>query len=380
MPMQVPDVLALTRELVRIDTVNPPGNEQQCIASLHALLSNAGFRCSTVELAPTRTNLVAHIGNPDAGKPLYFTGHVDVVPLGTAPWKHAPFDAHVENGRLYGRGASDMKGGVAAFVCAALALADSVRNGIGVSLVITAGEETGCEGARQVVARGGLPAAGLLLVGEPTANQPRLGHKGALWLRASARGRTAHGSMPEQGDNAIYTLARAALALEDMDLGAAPHEVMGRSTVNVGTFAGGLNVNSVPDSAAMDVDIRTVDGQRHDDVVECVCHRLGPRISLRRLLDVESVYTPADADFIRRVFDICERRTRTACDGGTVSYFTDAAVLRDALGMPPVVILGPGEPELAHQTDEYCRVDRLYEAQALYSDLIRAWCIDGLQG
>lgn len=371
------DPVALTQVLVRANTVNPPGHEDQCTTPLADLLSDAGFACRLVEFAPRLSSLVARIGGSPGRLPLCFTGHVDVVPLGAAPWQHDPFGAEIVDGRLYGRGSSDMKSGVAAFVAAAVNLADSLREGPGLSLIITAGEETGCEGAAHLVgldeAKLLIGAAGALVVGEPTGNQPLLGHKGAFWLSASARGITAHGSMPERGDNAVYKIARAALTLENFSFEAGPHPLMGQPTLNVGTVRGGLNINSVPDAAELGIDIRSVAGQDHRQLLQCLCHTLGPHIQLRTLLDVESVFTEPDDPWMRRVFSLCQARSGQAPQAQTVSYFTDAAMLRGPLGMPPTVILGPGEVAMAHQTDEYCRVDRILEAHALYTDLIRDW-------
>ena len=380
--MTLLDPVALTQALVRIDTVNPPGHEDRCVELLADLLSGAGFSCRTHEFAPRRTSLVARIGGQSGAvgskAPLCFTGHVDVVPLGGAAWKHDPFAADIVDGRLYGRGSSDMKSGVAAFMTAAIARAGQLREGPGLSLIITAGEETGCEGAFAMAAspeaRELLGTAGALVVAEPTGNAPLLGHKGAFWLAAEARGVTAHGSMPERGDNAIYKAARAALALEQFEFETGPHPLMGAPTLNVGTAKGGININSVPDMAELGIDIRTVAGQDHAQVLKCLCRVLGPQISLRTLLDVGSVYTePTDA-WMKRVFALCAARSGVAPQHRTVSYFTDAAALRMPLGMPPVVILGPGEPEMAHQTDEYCRVDRIGDAVMLYTDLIDDWC------
>ena len=382
----VPDSVALTQSLVRIDTVNPPGLEESCVGLLAGLLSDAGFACRTHEFAPHRTSLVARIGGrpgaTGARAPLCFTGHVDVVPLGRAAWQHDPFGAAIVDGRLYGRGSSDMKSGVAAFVAAAIARADRLReqadDGPGLSLIITAGEETGCEGAFAMAAsaqgRELLGTAGALVVAEPTSNAPLLGHKGAFWLSARALGTTAHGSMPERGDNAIYKIARAALALEGFEFETGAHPLMGAPTLNVGSVSGGLNINSVPDAAELGIDIRSVAGQSHEKVLQCLCRVLGPQIDLRALLDVGSVFTEPDDPWMRRVFAVCAARSREAPARRTVSYFTDAAALRLPLGMPPVVILGPGEPEMAHQTDEYCRVDRIHEAEALFTDLIDDWC------
>lgn len=376
--MKVPDPVELTQALVRVDTVNPPGHEDRCIEILADLLSAAGFSCRTHEFAPRRASLVARIGGSGARAPLAFTGHVDVVPLGAAAWQHDPFGASIVDGRLYGRGSSDMKGGVAAFTAAAIAQADRLRDGPGLSLIITAAEETGCEGAfamaRSPDARELLGSAGALVVAEPTGNSPLLGHKGAFWLSAQAQGRTAHGSMPERGDNAIYKIARAALVLERFEFETPEHALMGAPTLNVGTVSGGLNINSVPDVAALGIDIRTVAGQDHAQVFQCLCRVLGPQISLRPRLDVASVYTEPDDPWMQRVFSICRARSGVAPAHRTVSYFTDAAALRLPLGMPPVVILGPGEPGMAHQTDEYCHVDRIREAQALFAELITDWC------
>ena len=196
--------------------------------------------------------------------PLGFTGHIDTVPLGTAAWQADAFGASMEGGKLYGRGSSDMKSGVAAFVCAALRHAEMLKRGPGVTLVITADEECGCGGAAYLVKQGKLLGeVGALVIGEPTANYPLVGHKGALWLDVTTRGITAHGSMPERGDNAIYKAAAAIDKLRGFEFGGAPHPLMGRATLNVGTVHGGLNINSVPDATVIGVDIRTIPGQDH---------------------------------------------------------------------------------------------------------------------
>ena len=376
------DPVALTQALVRLNTVNPPGDEDRCVELLADRLSAAGFACRTHAFAPRRTSLVARIGG-GGRSPIAFTGHVDVVPLGGVPWRHDPFGAEIVAGQLYGRGASDMKSGVAAFTCAAIAQAERLKqSGTGLTLIITAGEETGCEGAFAMAAAADagelLGTAGALVVAEPTANLPLLGHKGAFWLQAAARGITAHGSMPQHGDNAVYKIARAALALEQFAFETGPHPLMGGPTLNVGTVRGGLNINSVPDAAEMTIDIRTVAGQDHRRLLQCLCRTLGPQIGLRTLLEVESVFTEADDPWMRRVFALCAARSGQTISPATVSYFTDAAALRGPLsagdGTLPIVILGPGQPEMAHQTDEYCEVARITEATALFTDLITDWC------
>jgi len=135
----IPDPIELTQELIRFNTINPPGNEDQVCNYLAKLLESVGYECCKIEFAPHRMSLVAKIGACSDLKPsICFTGHVDVVPLGARTWKYEPFAGIIEDGKLYGRGSSDMKSGVAAFVVAAMKMADSAKQGAGVSMFITA--------------------------------------------------------------------------------------------------------------------------------------------------------------------------------------------------------------------------------------------------
>jgi succinyl-diaminopimelate desuccinylase len=370
----MPDAVQLTRELLKFNTINPPGAEQACAQYLGDLLKRAGFMVDYAEFAPTRTSLVARLGGAKDKPPLGFTGHIDTVPLGAAAWKADAFGASMEGGKLFGRGSSDMKSGVAAFVIAALRMAEQLKNGPGVTLVITADEECGCGGAVHLVKQGNLlGAVGALVIGEPTANYPFIGHKGALWLDVTTRGVTAHGSMPERGDNAIYKAAAAIGKLREFDFGAALHELMGGPTMNVGTVHGGLNINSVPDQAVIGVDIRTIPGQDHALIRSRIQQLLGAAVEVTPTIDVGAIYTDPVQPWIQRVFDVTQQRLGARPQPKTATYFTDAAVLKDAYRNIPMVVLGPGEPELAHQTDEYCLLDRIEQSVDIYTDLIKDW-------
>ena len=270
-----------------------------------------------------------------------------------------------------------MKSGIAAFVVAAIQMADLAKQGAGVSMIITAGEETGCEGAFHLAASKEivdfLGPAGCFVVAEPTANEPLLGHKGAYWLKAKTEGITAHGSMPERGENAFYKLAKAAITLEQFTFDTPPHELMGQGTLNVGTAKAGLNINSVPDAAEMTLDIRTVAGQSHSHIYGCLCKTLGSTVQLETIIDIEGVFTPANDPWMEQVFEHCTKINGVRPIEKTVSYFTDASALKSVIGNPPTVILGPGQPEMAHQTDEFCYVDKIEDATKLFSNLIFDW-------
>lgn len=372
--IDIPDPLELTRTLVRFDTINPPGNERPCAQLLGSLLEAGGFSVSYHEFADTRTSLVARIGGTPDSKPICFTGHLDVVPLGGAPWSVDPFAGEIADGKLYGRGTTDMKSGVAAFVTAALHVSGEVTNGPGVVLVITAGEETGCEGAYHLAELGSaLGEAGAIVVGEPTSNKPRIGHKGALWLKATTKGVTAHGSRPEDGDNAVYKAARAITQLEDFDFNIARHEVLGKPTLNVGTVHGGMNINSVPDLTEIGIDIRTIPDQSHHTLQTQLSGYLGDQVDLEPVIDVDGVLTNSADEWVQEVNEIITGIQGEIPEYKTGTGFTDASVLTPAYGGAPTLILGPGEPYMAHKTDEYCVVDKIAEAETAYIEISRSW-------
>ena len=366
--------IALAQQLVRINTVNPPGNEGTAAHAAGGLLEAAGFSVAYHELSPGRLNVVAELKGSSNEKPLCFTGHLDTVPLGAAEWSADPFGGELDSGKLFGLGTTDMKAGIAAMVVAAIEAARRpVRRGL--KLVLTAGEETGCEGAMALVRSGALGEAGAVIVGEPSSNQPFVGHRGALWLKLVHTGRTAHGSMPELGDNAVLKAAHTVAALDDFGFNSVPHPVLGKPTMNIGYIHGGANVNSVPDRAEVGVDIRTVPGQDHAEICERIAARSHENCMVESVLDLKSVYSDPSNAWLIRTLSLIERVTGRAETGASgAPYFTDAAVLNPAFGHPPFIILGPGEAAMAHQTDEYCFVERIDEAADIYRSIAADWC------
>ncbi|MDR0207580.1 MAG: M20 family metallopeptidase [Pseudomonas putida] len=370
--------IELTRKLVAFDTTNPPGNEQPCAAFLAQLLIDAGFAVTLHELSPGRASLVAYLGNGQ-GRPLCFTGHLDTVPLGKAPWSVDPFAGEIREGRLYGRGSSDMKAGVAAFISAALQERALIAQRAGVVLVLTASEETGCQGAAALV-RDGVDQhhAGAIIVGEMTANYPLIGHKGALWLKLTARGKSAHGSMPEQGDNALYKVGRALGKIEQYQVASPRHPVLGATSISAGTLHAGSSINVVPDLAELCVDIRSLPGTSHADARAALLDTLQPDIAqVDAVLDLPAVFTDLADPWIATVYRLVEQETGVRPEPRGASYFTDACALQHAHPGVPIVILGPGTPHMAHQTDEYCEVARIEQAVRLYRRLIVDWCEEG---
>jgi succinyl-diaminopimelate desuccinylase len=367
--------VALTQELVRFPSVNPPGEEAGCIDYVTNLLTAAGVAVETHAFAPGRPSIVARIPGTGADAPLCFTGHVDVVPLGAERWTVAPFGGDIADGKLFGRGSSDMKAGVAAFVAASLAelgARPTLRRGI--TLVITAGEETGCEGAFHLARNNTLGNAALLIVAEPTSNRPIIAHKGSLRLNVRVRGRTAHSSMPQLGDNAIEKAADVIHRLRSWRPGLSEHPLLGAMTAAVTTISGGLNINSVPDHASFTIDVRTLPRQHHRELVAEVKALCGLDADVDIVTDFAGFETSPENAAVRPLWDILREQSGEAPHLTGAPYFTDASALVPAFGGVPAVVIGPGEAAQCHRTDEFCFVEEIDRSCSIYRRLIAKMC------
>jgi succinyl-diaminopimelate desuccinylase len=367
------DPIALTRHLVRANTINPPGNEAGLAAELDEALAELGLATILQPIGPGRANLIAW-NEHAVGARICFTGHLDTVPLGSVAWTRDPFGGEVSDGRLYGRGSSDMKGGIAAFLCALGELYAESRRLPPLLIILTAGEETGCEGAKRLseLSLGALDV-GAIVVGEPTSSKCMVGHKGALWMKAETSGRTAHGAMPELGDNAIHHAVDAIQKLRRFDFDIPADPLLGNPTLNIGTIAGGLNVNSVPDSTVFELDVRTVCGLEHDELFGRLGAYMGDKVRLRVSVDVPALSNDLANPWIHRVAAIAEPVSGGLSRERTVAFFSDGPVLRQLFGQVPAVVLGPGEPSCAHQTDEWCSVERIHQCVSIYFKLLKDW-------
>uniref|UniRef100_UPI00321621AB M20 family metallopeptidase n=1 Tax=uncultured Draconibacterium sp. TaxID=1573823 RepID=UPI00321621AB len=368
--MPIPDVINLTCELIRLNTVNPPGNEESAAKLCGALLAENGFEVKYIPYEENRLHLVARNKSGKGERPLVFSGHFDTVPFAVENWTVSPLGGEIKEGKVYGRGSSDMKGGLAAMMVAAIC-AVKKKPDADVTLVFTAGEETGCQGAKHLVAtyKEFAEAKGIV-VGEPTGNIPAIGHKGALYLNITASGKTAHSSMPHLGDNAIYKVARAILTVESFDFKEERHPLLGLSTLNVGKMQGGTNLNSVPDYAMFTIDARTTSHTDHGDLLKRLTLALGKDVSIETLVDMEAVSTNETNPFVQLVFRACGITEQTKGFPKSLPYLTDGAVLQPTFKEAPLVILGPGEPEMAHKTDEFCCLDKLTNAVKIYTNII----------
>jgi succinyl-diaminopimelate desuccinylase len=371
------DPIDLVQRLVRLDTINPPGNEARAAKVLAPILEEIGFAVEVLEIEPGRACVVARLETHGSrADPICFTGHLDVVPLGESPWSRDPFAGELDRGRLFGRGSSDMKSGVAAIVCAAerIARLPSSDRRAGMLVVLTSGEESGCDGVRAMIERGLLRnvRAGAIVVGEPTRLRPVTAHKGALWVRLTSRGRAAHASTPELGDNAILKALAVIERLQQIDLGP-PHALQGHPTSSVGVIRGGTVPNQVPDRCETVVDLRTVAGTDQRALFERIARAAGSDAEVDRILDVAPLSTDVTERWVERSFELAERFVGERASASSVNYFTDAALLAPFFGGVPALICGPGDPDRAHQTDEHVEVGLVESAIEYYVELAKSW-------
>lgn len=385
-PEKAAEAVAFLQTMVRLVSVNPPGDEE-AIARLIADRFEGLPNCvvELVHLAEGRANveLTLKANRPELPA-LLLTGHLDTVAPGDlANWHHDPFAAELVDGKIYGRGASDMKGGVAAMLVALEALSqEKAELKADVIFLGTVGEEVDSAGARHFFDRGRMEGVGAVVVGEPTACDLVPAHKGALWLRLSTRGRTAHGSTPDLGVNAIGHMFKLIEQLEEnLELAAPLHPLLKPPTMALTTIGGGVQTNVIPDHSQATLDIRTVPGLEHEAVlkkVNQVIERLSQKIpnfsaEVEVLNDRPPVSTPPQAELMqlatevyREVTNGREPKMRAA------NYYTDASALSVA-GQIPTLIYGPGDDRLAHQPDEFVPVDAYLESISFFYELVRRY-------
>jgi acetylornithine deacetylase len=385
MPVARGDAVALTRELVRIDSRNPslvsngPG-EASVARALAEVLGAWGFAVDVVEAVPGRPNVVARVGN-GGGRSLMFNGHLDVV--GTDGMTHAPFDAFERDGRMYGRGSCDMKAGVAA-MCAAAARA--FDEGIDGEIIIAAvaDEEYESLGTRALVASG--VRADAAIVTEPTSLAIMPAHLGFVWIDAVFEGRAAHGSRWDLGVDAIRHAGLFLAELERYDaevLTSRAHPLLGRPSVHASLIEGGNGMSTYPERCTLKIERRTIPGETPDAVVRelrALCDALRSVLERRNKplnAHIEATFAqePSDVPVDALVVQALGSALRAAGEEERVAgmtAWTDAALL-NAAGIP-AICFGPGDISLAHAAEEYVPMDEIERATRVLTRLAHDWC------
>lgn len=360
-------VTGLAAELIRCDTRNPPGGERPVIEPLSAVLRELGADVEIFEPEEGRPSVLARVGSGD-GPTLLVNGHVDVVPVSEADWSVPPFGGLVRDGLLYGRGACDMKGGIAAAIEGLRACRDAgVVPPSDLVFHFVADEETGGRAGTEALVAAGLVHADAAVVPEPSELQVGVAERGSLMVEIVVRGRAAHGSDPAAGRSAIADAARIVSALHLADFGTGAHPFLGSPTCNVGTIAGGTAANIVAAECRLRVDRRVLPGHTREQALA----------SLTRLIDAAGdfdyethVVAFAEGSELDAAHPFVAEIRRAALDAPVrgLKLGTDARFLRNRLGIPAVVY-GPGSMTVAHTADEYVPIRELVTAARTFARL-----------
>lgn len=371
------EVIAFLQGLVRIPSVNPPGDVQDAIAYVQGTLADAGFSCRTEAAKPEKPNLIAELGGGE-GPTLLFNAHVDVVPIGErSAWTYDPWGAEIHDGRVYGRGAGDDKASVTAQVMAGVAIA---RSGIplrGTLIVNEVADEevAGIDGTGFLV-ENGLLNPDMVIVGEQTFNRVNVGEKGGAGTKIVVTGRTAHGALPWEGANAIEAMAEIITALRRElypKLKERTHPYFHPSSASVNMIAGGVKENVVPDRCEVYLDRRIIPGEDPQAVIQeireiaerAVAGMEGITVEVGTRLHARAAsMTDENHPLVKSVLSAIHYLGGDETIGG-FSMGTDGRFF-SSKGIP-TIILGPGDPSLAHKPNEWVGVDEVLEATRIYA-------------
>jgi acetylornithine deacetylase len=365
------ETIDLLRDLVAIDSVNPslvPGGagEQAIATHIESYLRALGIDTVLQQTgAPLRPNVIGVIESKTHGPSLMLCGHSDTVGV---EGMDAPFTPIERDGRMYGRGTQDMKGGCASILGAANSLVKNggVRAGR-VVIAIVADEEHSSIGADALVKDWQCDAA---IVAEPTDLKVAIGHKGFEWVEITTEGVAAHGSRPDDGVDAIAMMGRVLHKLEDLDHHMPVHPLLGRASIHASLISGGRELSTYPDRCTLHVERRTIAGEP-------------PRITLAEVESILATLRSQDAKFKATAKFMFTRSPYLTPEHSSLpeligrprmaaSFWTDAAIL-GAAGMESVVF-GPGGAGL-HGIDEYVNIDEVIACRDVLADVVRRFCV-----
>jgi len=344
--------------------MNPPGNENEIAVFIKNFLLENNITSELVPLEEGRSSVVAKIAGGEE-RNITLCGHLDTVGVKEEDWTKPPFQGLIENEKMYGRGAVDMKGGVAAILYAGVILK---RRGIvpekTVQLALTADEEWGYRGARTLVDKGFFDQTGFLIITEPTNLKVSIGEKGELWIKAEFFGKSAHGSNPELGVNTILPASKFVLEVtEEYKKLFNQDPLWGKTSINIGQFHGGIQVNIVPNYSEIQLDFRAISEEDKKKAMELVT-RVGMKMTEKYGVEFRRgifnyhppIFTSSDNLYVKKFMKVAGVK-----EAGIIKYCTDGGTIIPEKKIP-FIIFGPGDIAQAHQNDEYIELESLYQA------------------
>lgn len=374
------DAMELTMKLVRIDSTDPGACEGEIGTFIFQYLKDLGVPVIKKEILPGRFNIMAKVEGEEDAPALVYICHMDTVTTGEG-WTVSPFGAEVIRGRIYGRGACDMKSGLACALSAFTSMALKARNGKkpGRSLVFigTVDEEDFMRGAEAAIADGWVSKDSWVLDTEPTNGQIEVAHKGRTWFEITVNGITAHASTPWKGADAIAAMAEIIAAIRRRIAACPVHPDLGASTVTFGQIEGGYRPYVVPDSCRVWIDMRLVPPTDTagaaaivEDAIAAATKEI-PGITAAYQITGNRPYVEKDeqSPLLNALSRACEEVTGEPAPVSFFPGYTDTAVIAGTLGNHNCMSYGPGDLELAHKPDEYVPCEDILRCEEVLTRL-----------
>jgi succinyl-diaminopimelate desuccinylase len=383
-------VIRWTQELVRIPSVYRPEKgeaEEPAARWVEARLKEIGLETFFEVVEPGRPNVIGRWEGAKGGKTLMFEGHTDVVTEGdVTEWTYPPFEAAIVDGKMYGRGANDMKGGLVAAICATKAIVESgTRLGGDILIGAVCDEEGHMIGIKHFVEQGWADNVDAAIICEPEENHLCISQKGVMWVRITFTGKMAHGAMPLTGVNSAYPTARFLMAMQEMEAEQiathGKHEFLGQPSVTPtilrSPVRGEPQNNVMPAQTEVVLDIRLIPGQSPEeieakikDACETVAAAQEPDKPVSYDIEVLEARAPTATDRTEPIVQVLDRAYRDLTGKepiyGGVPGSTDGTILNSRAGVP-IVTCGPGDIYIPHHVDEWLGLDELIEATRLYT-------------
>lgn len=377
------ETIELLQQMIGFKTVNEPGDELPLAKFIKQKLDEIGVESVVDDLGNNRGNIIGRLRGSGEREALLFNGHLDTVPPGDIEWEHGAYSGKVVDGKIYGRGSADMKGGLAAMLIALKAVKRAGWKLKGDFIYsATAGEETVSIGAVKFVEDGGLDGVGAIIIGEPSSIGINIAEKGAFWIEITTYGKTAHGAFPEKGINAVVNMNALLSELISYKFKYDENEILGHPTMNISTIKGGVKTNVVPDKCSITIDMRTVPGMDHKEIVkdfEKIIEKLSNEIDdfkadIKILNDRAAVETKANHPFVKLAEEIVKEEFGRDIKAQGVNFYTDASIFLPAKQIP-CIFSGPGDASMAHQPNEHITIDSLMESVQFYIAMIEKYLV-----
>lgn len=380
--MNKEEKISVLQDVIKIKSEN--NNETAVAEYFQRLLAEYGIESKLIEYVPGRSNLVAEIKGTQPGKVLAYSGHMDVVAAGDLKeWTYDPYGAEIVDGKMYGRGTTDMKAGLTAIVLALIELKESGKDFSGtLRLAASVGEEIGMYGSKQLTDEGYLDDIDAMIIGEPSGKEGIItAHKGSVQYEVISHGRAAHSSIPEKGINALMQM-NAFITKADAKFEAAGktanNEKLGRMLNVFTVIEGGTQINSVPEQTILKANARTIpecDNQVVLDILNSTIEEINATINGRLELNVlqnnMAVERSDESALVQSIRKVTGRDLPAVGLGGA----TDASNFCRVEKKFDLAIFGPGETALAHTVDEYVEVDDYLYFCDLFVDVAKDYLI-----